>query len=1772
MADETFDSVLSGVKDEAVAQDSAPKPAATAAPSSPLSSAPTDNGLSNVLQGVKDRANPPAPTPEQPVPPQTEDEVLKSAQAKRQQTAWVAQSGDAASAVTAQAVKRIASAFGHGAFEAAGEGATALLHPVSGAESITDNDVKIKGEDTWINNINQAVVTHAVNSMGIGLQVVNGLNDLISTPFSAAISAAQQAGEETGSEGLQKGAAFLSQPEMMGVLGGVGAEEIHSALAGGSSAIRDFVTKPPLPAEMYRAVNNGIIEPSDAGIKAEAAQALPAIDRVQRLASQKGLVTSEVTPGVHDIVRQYNPELFASYDKLVPQIETLRNTIHDPEVLGKEYDDKLAELKSQRADNLRVSTNLEGDDLNKAVQDSQAKDSEIDTAIKELGSRNQYITKGREETQDQFLQLDAQLRDITPQVNAAYAEALPKAREAAFAVPSEAKPFESDVTQPVEQKAVEAASTFDIAADVKKKLSSEGRTKDQAEAESQVIAARYETAAKNGWTPGSAEEVYKRHMAEIKATRAAKQTTDKALELAQGDKILDPETQGLIDKQAHDSLTEQLKEKGYTQDQIKDFIDRAKTGNLTRKESRLSNSITNLAKSLNQSNRGDILLASKNSGKAIIKLFKKNDASTLMHEMAHHWLDEMVTWEKAEDAPKDLKDHMQAVRDWLGADTGSFSGFTKSQHEMWARGFEKYLREGVAPSVKLANAFAHFKDWLSKIYETATKLRVDISPAIRNVFDHMLAVNPERTIAEGHGPAAELASVHETDAKLTTPVEADQVRDTVAKEIDKTAKLHDPEVADVIKNAEQTGSLPETASSSTESSTAIREPAREGSTGEPNPVVEGGSGAGSEGVGSRTESTTERGGTTPDEKPIRSKPVDKLVDKAGNIVLKNLTTDQEILSGLKLMAEKTPYLDHDVVGDVQVGELAREIGLKNPDAALAKLKGLAADDGVPLASYVRAARDMLANASKEVRDFSSKVKGGTDADFQNAIMAKDRFMMIASTVSETANEIGRAMRAFQDISGTKKSSDELTELLQQSGSDRAKMETLFQLIASKGAEGLESQVAKLIQNSNKPGFWDSIAEIKRCSILSNYITHTLWLAGTGFNLTFKALVLDTLGGLHNNIGMLMGREDTGSRVYGGVEGLYRTITQGLPSILSKTGTALTSGKTVLRPYEGEFDTQLATGGIRKTLDIDPTHLRTAVESAFNPSDHPDIKELQDKISDAVAKGDTVKSSVLQERLKSVTEEHLHTLTQMIAARMQSKLKSWGDLVDDTSHFGASAASAVSTLGDKLLSPDFYKDKAAIEFRRSEGKAAPDVYVKGLNVLPYGSVLRGSSGRIYSTMHTFAREVAANIETIQEARRVGVSEGKTGTELNSRISELLADPTKDMMDRVNHITNKQTLMSNESGFAKWVTRARSNFDAATGTKIGSFLFPVVGIPAEATHQTVIESSPVGLLSKTQRGKVLRSEGVSALEQERAQVKMVAGSALLGVGAWMYSKGNATPSSSVNYNQEEERLTAGKQSGSIRIGDWMVSTAHTPVIGTLISTGADLAHIAAVSSGEDLSDKLTPATQSAVNNFFLHENALVELASLMDVMRGKTGVEGYLKNMAVSAVVPQFLKATDDLQDPEVRESKSLMSSVLSKLPWESEDLSPKINPLTGEPIVKSPLHVSSANGDPIAQGLMDIHIYPTTPHPEINNVQLNPQQLSEYSSVKGHILHSGMQMLMQGDGKDDYEQADYAGKRKMAMKIENHASQCAKSYMFNKYPELLKDANDKYEASCASELE
>ena len=116
---------------------------------------------------------------------------------------------------------------------------------------------------------------------------------------------------------------------------------------------------------------------------------------------------------------------------------------------------------------------------------------------------------------------------------------------------------------------------------------------------------------------------------------------------------------------------------------------------------------------------------------SIIYLFEKADASTVVHELAHFFLDDMRKFADNETT----KAQLEAIYKYVGAEDGNLS---IEQHEYFARSFEAYLMDGRSPNQLLSKVFARFKRWLRGIYKTVRSLDVELNDEIRKTFDDML--------------------------------------------------------------------------------------------------------------------------------------------------------------------------------------------------------------------------------------------------------------------------------------------------------------------------------------------------------------------------------------------------------------------------------------------------------------------------------------------------------------------------------------------------------------------------------------------------------------------------------------------------------------------------------------------------------------------------------------------------------------------------------------------------------------------------------------------------------------------------------------------------------------------------------------------------------------------------------------------------------------------------------------------------------------------------
>jgi hypothetical protein len=170
----------------------------------------------------------------------------------------------------------------------------------------------------------------------------------------------------------------------------------------------------------------------------------------------------------------------------------------------------------------------------------------------------------------------------------------------------------------------------------------------------------------------------------------------------------------------------------------------------------------------------------------LVTTMQHADKSTVAHELAHGWLEEMKLDAARPDAPADIKRDWEILRRELAIpESGDIS---RGSHEQFARSVERILFTGEAPSIGLRSVFERFKTWLTEIYKTVTAFGVEVNADLKAAVDRMLATDEEIQAARDLGvPRAYAPQAMEAQARKIVPgFKAEQIAmDPYADELPK---------------------------------------------------------------------------------------------------------------------------------------------------------------------------------------------------------------------------------------------------------------------------------------------------------------------------------------------------------------------------------------------------------------------------------------------------------------------------------------------------------------------------------------------------------------------------------------------------------------------------------------------------------------------------------------------------------------------------------------------------------------------------------------------------------------------------------------------------------------------------------------------------------------------------------------------------------------------------------------------------------------------------
>lgn len=1270
-----------------------------------------------------------------------------------------------------------------------------------------------------------------------------------------------------------------------------------------------------------------------------------------------------------------------------------------------------------------------------------------------------------------------------------------------------------------------------IADDVRKQLIAAGRPADEAEAAAQIIAARYiARAARMNGVLGSAEDLYRIDGATIQAAKNPEPTpATPAVTVAAPAPSYDvvrakAESYGAVNPL---KLVERLIKSGQTNDDISNVIGRKLSANeveavrqqigspeakqvetvgapalpqgeVTRQALaeylRNGGTISGAGRDLMQEHRGSISVAP--GRKPIIKLFETADASSFLHESGHQWLEELARDSHHEMATDQLKADWQIVRTWVGAKDGK--PITRAQHEKFARGFEQYMRAGIAPSKDLAGVFAQFRNWLVSIYRSVSSLGREISPEIREVYDRLLTTGERDTLVVPEtARQPSMSDIHAVDARETPPAKAEPAMARIETEIEEAAADLTPGVRDEIANIRSRIESAETATAEP-STNVLGGEAGTGQAGagrseegvpasgdlgtgqprgaEPEPVV--GSRGNAGGEGAETPAEPGRGGSTGAGEPANGggsaavrgaasrspvpaprpadalpEPESKFVDKAGNIRLDNiraLVADDAAAGGVKLENLKQVFRDIAKAN----GEFTNDRrGVISDESALGAAYALLGEDptfffrkqiGEAFSNSEAIGLQILASQSaRNVAELARLAGTGTDDDVARYIQAREFHTVLQARYSQATAEAGRALRAFRKINELWSPEATAANAVMTRSMMEGRAKTLYQArieakLLSEMKDG--KQVAKFINDRRmNPG--EMLLEYWTSGLLSGPTTQTTIAISNTILSLMKALPETAIAAGTGKLRQAFGRQEAG--VAAGETGArFRAAAAALPTALRESVRTLRTGGAVQLPGE--------------TPEGMPY---------FNP-------------------------------LTSRTLEEGATMKDV-------RSEAFGLLQGMRDGFIA---------GTALLNAGGVKDAPFLAAIRSGEGVIPDIKV-GPAVIPLGTAIR-LPFRLNAVQDSFFRTLNYSMEKAAEAYRMASNEGLSGDALTRRTTELWNKPTTDMMQRASEGSTALTLMGQAGEFTQKLQRLVNhsfNLPGLGPTRLLKFVNPFVRIASVTLDATLMERTPLGFMKSQIRDDLLGRNGAAA--QDLATGRMVFGSAVLLTMGSLAAQGYVTGSEPSDPSEAAMWRLAGNQAYSIRIGDFWYSVNRLGPLGMLTGMSADLWHVADKADQGDFGSAAS-SMWHAVSANVLEQSWMTGFSDMLRATTdsGRYG-EAYVRNF-LSSFVPysvgmgQLARALD----PDTRRAKTVVDAVIAKTPFASQDLMPRRD-IWGEPIPSrdalgapgvTAIYTQKVGSDPVNLAMLNLGIHPAPVSPRIRNVELSPEQYDDYARIAGRM--------------------------------------------------------------------
>ncbi len=412
-----------------------------------------------------------------------------------------------------------------------------------------------------------------------------------------------------------------------------------------------------------------------------------------------------------------------------------------------------------------------------------------------------------------------------------------------------------------------------------------------------------------------------------------------------------------------------------------------------------------------------------------------------------------------------------------------------------------------------------------------------------------------------------------------------------------------------------------------------------------------------------------------------------------------------------------------------------------------------------------------------------------------------------------------------------------------------------------------------------------------------------------------------------------------------------------------------------------------------------------------------------------------------------------------------------------------------------------------------------------------------------------------------AYRSAAEAGLSGTAFDAHVGEMRQNPTPDMMEQARGTATQLTLMGKGSEFVQALSRLTNT--KILGLPILKFIDPFVHIAGNILDQSIVQRTPVGLLSPELRADLMGKNGNVA--QDTAQARMLVGTALsIGFGT-LAAQGLVSGSGPQDPQDAAMWRLAGNQAHSVRVGDMWYQVNRLGPLGMLAGVSADMYDVAhAIGEGDAL--KAAQELQHAFTQNILDESFMRGPSELIQALDdpGRYG-QAYIKNF-LSSFVPYSVGLGQIARagDPYSRSARSIMDSIKNKIPGLSQTLQPRID-IWGQPISSgdvlgprglSAVYASQISKDPVNLAMLDLGVSPANVERNIRGVPLTDEQYTAYAMVAGRMAKARLDQMVRSAA---WQSWDPSTRHDIVSETLRQSRETARGMIMARYPQIASSA-------------